>query len=998
MRTATSSWPASLLSLVPFLSLGVHVAAQSSTTNAFAAQYTLPTAIDNGLPVLPNIMDPNATDAQTVCPGYTATAVQRTDYGFTAQLNLAGQPCNVYGVDIDALNLTVEYQSDKRLSVNILPTYLDSSNQSFYVLPEYSVPKPHLDADAANTVPENDLGFFWSNTPTFSFSVVRQSTGDVLFSTMGSKLVYEDQFIEFVTALPENYNLYGLPETIHEFRLGNNLTRTLYAADVGDVVDANLYGVHPFYVDTRYYEVDSDTGNLTLVTGNSTNSSAEYTSSSHLVYNRNIHGQDILLRDRNVTWRTIGGSIDLYFFSGPTATEATQQYQQAAAGLPAMQQYWTFGFHQCRWGYENWTVMNEVVDGYLNAGIPLETVWNDIDYMKSYRDFDQDPVRFNASEAQTFMQRLSAAGQHYVPIVDSAIYRPNTMNGSDAYPIWNSGNATNSFMMNPDGSQYIGAVWPGLTVFPDWLPGSGAAQWWTDEMKTWHDSIPGGTFFSGIWIDMSEASSFCVGSCGSNTTLQDLNPVHPPFSLPGEIYDVSYDYPEGFNLTNATEAAAAASASASQSAASVAFYGAASSTTSYYRTTATPGAGRNVNHPPYAINNNAGDLAVHAVSPNATHHDGTLEYDAHSLFGVGILNATYNALLNIFPGERPFIIGRSTTVGAGRVAGHWGGDNYSKFYYMYAAIPQALQFSLAGIPMFGTDTCGFAGNSDYELCSRWMQLSAFFPFYRNHNTLAANSQEAYIWSSVTEATKTAMNVRFHLLPYIYTLFYQAATTGSTVMRALSWEVPNDPSLAAADRQFFLGPAILVSPALETNISSVNAVFPGAGKGEIYYDWYTQARADQVGNVSIAAPLGHIPVFVRGGHILPMQQPAMVTRDARNTPWSVLVALSQQGTAAGSLYLDDGVSFAPNATLYGKMVATGGNRLLASARGNYTDKNALANVTVLGVQSQPTMASFNGMNVSSLMSYNMTSQVLVINGLQNSTGSGAWSQDWILEWS
>ncbi len=121
---------------------------------------------------------------------------------------------------------------------------------------------------------------------------------------------------------------------------------------------------------------------------------------------------------------------------------------------------------------------------------------------------------------------------------------------------------------------------------------------------------------------------------------------------------------------------------------------------------------------------------MHAISPNATHADGTQEYEYHNLFGHQILNATYNALLAAIPKVRPFIIGRSTFAGSGKWAGHWGGDNTSLFAYMFFSIPQALSFSLFGIPMFGVDTCGFNGNSDEELCNRWMQLSAFFPFYR----------------------------------------------------------------------------------------------------------------------------------------------------------------------------------------------------------------------------------------------------------------------------
>ena len=339
-------------------------------------------------------------------------------------------------------------------------------------------------------------------------------------------------------------------------------------------------------------------------------------------------------------------------------------------------------------------------------------------------------------------------------------------------------------MTNPDGTLYIGIVWPGYTVFPDWLS-RGAVKWWVNELVTWHKKVA----FDGAWIDMSEVSSFCVGSCGSGNIT--LNPVHPPFGLPGELGNVDYGYPEGFNLTNATEAKSAAAGKASQDAAKLtAARDAPVSTTAnpvYLRSTPTPGV-RNVNHPPYVLNHVNGDLAVHAVSPNATHQDGTEEYDFHNLFGHQILNATYQALLAAIPGKRPFIIGRSTFVGSGKYAGHWGGDNTSLFAYMLFSISQALSFSLFGIPMFGVDTCGFAGNSDEELCNRWMQLSAFFPFYRNHNTLAAIPQEAYVWSSVIDASKKAMNIRYQLLPYIYTLFYLAHNTGSTVMRALAWEV------------------------------------------------------------------------------------------------------------------------------------------------------------------------------------------------------------------
>lgn len=966
---------------------------EADATTSYRSVYTLPASVDTSAPLIPNIDDPQAINPQDVCPGYSASDVKRTSYGLTASLSLAGDACNVYGTDIDFLNLTVEYQSKDRLHVEIVPTYVGPSNSSWFILPESLIEKPVIDADSNSTV-DSDLNFTWNNDPTFSFSISRQSTGDVLFSTDGTKLIYENQFIEFGSSLPDNYNLYGLGEVIHGFRLGNNFTRTFWAADVGDNIDANIYGSHGIYLDTRYYEIDEVNGNMSYVS-NATNATSDYLSYTHGVYLRNAHGQEVLMKSSNITWRILGGSIDLYFYAGPTQEKVTKSYQTSAVGLPAMQQYFTFGYHQCRWGYANWTEVNDVVNNFAKFGLPLETIWLDIDYMNQYRDFEVDEVMFGYSQGAEVISKLHENAQHIVPIVDSAIYIPNPDNATDAYPPFNRGNETDSFLLNPDHSLYIGSVWPGYTVFPDWigsiLNGTGAYQWWSDELTAWHQNFS----FDGIWIDMSEVSSFCVGSCGSNNLT--LNPVHPPFLLPGEPGNVDYRYPEGFNLTNATEATSASAASASQSS-DYATSTASSSSTSYIRTKPTPGV-RNIIYPPYTINNFQGALDVHAVSPNATHHGGTQEYDYHNLFGTQILNATYHALLNIFPSKRPFIIGRSTFAGSGKWAGHWGGDNYSLWAYMYFSIPQALSFSLFGIPMFGTDTCGFAGNSDEELCNRWMQLSAFFPFYRNHNVLAADPQEPYVWASVTEATKVATTIRYSILPYIYTTFYLAHSTGSTVMRALAWEFPNDPTLASADRQFLLGPNILVTPVLEQGASTVNGVFPGSGKGELWYDWYNQSAitSSPGENITIDAPLGHIPIYIRGGAVLPIQEPALTTQECRNNPWGLVVTYSLEGTASGELYLDDGESVNPNSTLRVNF-SMAQNALHASGRGSYIDNNPLANITIMGVEATVNNVTLNGACLTSGWTYNSTNQVLNIKGLSNFTSGGAWSSNWVLKWT
>jgi alpha-glucosidase len=281
-----------------------------------------------------------------------------------------------------------------------------------------------------------------------------------------------------------------------------------------------------------------------------------------------------------------------------------------------------------------------------------------------------------------------------------------------------------------------------------------------------------------------------------------------------------------------------------------------------------------------------------------------------------------------------------------------------------------------------------------------MQLSAFFPFYRNHNTLSALSQEPFRWESVASASRTAMNVRYTLLPYMYTLFHQAHTSGSTVMRALAWEFPNEPQLAGVDTQFLLGPNILVTPVLEPQVDTVKGVFPGMIDGESWYDWYTGERVEaQAGvNTTISAPLGHIPVFVRGGAVLPTQEPGYTTTESRKNPWGLIIALSDKGEASGSLYVDDGESLEPAATLDITFAATQG-QLKVGVKGEYKDTNALGNVTILGLTGGVGQVKLNGNTLDAAnVNYNSTSSVLKLSGFNDITKGGAWQGDWTLTWT
>lgn len=810
-------------------------------------------------------------------------------------MTLAGQACNVYGNDIQDLVLSVQYQSEQRLAVKIQPKYLAPSNQSLYVLSERYTPLPGSESNCDAS--SSDLQFTWTNNPSFQFQVKRKASGDILFNTYGKKVVFEDQFLELVTSMVPSYNIYGLAGSLRGFRLPNsNFTQTfwnVYNLDNDQVLDANGHDVHPMYVETRY-------GN-----GSST---------SHGVYARNAHGQDWVLKPDTMTYRTIGGSFDFYFLSGPSAKEVISQYQTGIVRTPFIPPYWTLGFFQTRWGYQNWTELQIVIDSYAAANIQLEAVMSDLDYLKMNQIFTLNPGHYDQASGRQFLDKLHANGQYWLPILDPNVYVPNPANASDAYQTYDRGAGLQAYIRDTSGGFYIGSQWPGFSVWPDFtIPG--AQAFWTNEIQQYHQQIT----FDGFWLDVSDASVFCTGSCGRG--MVGMNPIHVPFALPGDpqtMLTVDYRYPEGFEITNTTEAASASSAMMSQSM----MYPtpAVTPTPVAARTLPTPGV-RNLTFPPYAINNfiPGHALVKEVISPDATHNDGpynSTEYELHNLYGHLSANATYQALVATYGGNtRPFFMARSTFAGSGNFAGHWGGDTNAKWGNMYFGIAQALTFSIVGIPYFGVETCGFNGNTDMELCTRWQQLSAWFPMYRNHNNRNTISQEAYRWATTAEATRRIMKIRYSLLPYTYTLFHRANVAGETVLRALAWEFPNEPQLAAVETQFMSGPAILVTPVLAPLMTTVQGVFPGIASGTIWYDWYTlqKVNASPGENKTLSAPLTHQPIHVRGGYIIPMQQAGNTTKISRKSPWSLLVALDRNGAAQGELYLDDGISIVPPAT-------------------------------------------------------------------------------------
>lgn len=225
-----------------------------------------------------------------------------------------------------------------------------------------------------------------------------------------------------------------------------------------------------------------------------------------------------------------------------------------------------------------------------------------------------------------------------------------------------------------------------------------------------------------------------------------------------------------------------------------------------------------------------------------------------------------------------------------------------------------LEFaSMFQIPMVGSDVCGFGGNTTEELCARWAALGAFYTFYRNHNEIGSVSQEFYRWDTVAESARKAIDIRYRLLDYIYTNFHHQTKTGEPFLQPLFYLYPNDKNTFTNDLQFFYGDALMVSPVTEEGSTSVDAYFPD----DIFYDWYTgkpiRGKGENITLTNIDTT--HIPLHIRGGNIIPVRTSgANTTAELRRKGFELLIAPGLDGTAEGSLYIDDGDSLEQPATL------------------------------------------------------------------------------------
>ncbi|XP_069485323.1 lysosomal alpha-glucosidase-like [Ambystoma mexicanum] len=378
-------------------------------------------------------------------------------------------------------------------------------------------------------------------------------------------------------------------------------------------------------------------------------------------------------------------------------------------------------------------------------------------------------------------------------------------------------------------------------------------------------------------------------------------------------------------------------------------------------------AANNLNYPPYMPKILGGNLADKTLCADSKTYAGDL-YDTHSLYGWFQAEPTFYASQNA-TGKRAFVLTRSTFVGSGKWSGHWLGDNFSLWKDLRMSIIGMMEFNLFGIPYIGADICGFIHDTTRELCLRWMQLGAFYPFSRNHNGLDYKEQDPGSFDEEFAAiSRSALRTRYTLLPYLYTLFYFAHVDGSTVVRPIMHEFASDHQTHEIDEAFLWGPALMITPVVYEGVTSVNVYFPEAR----WFNLYTGSEIPsswRKTSASIPAPMDTIPLFIRGGHILPTQAPARTTTLSRKNPLGLIIALDEKGSAAGSLYWDEGDSIDPiekGIYFLAEYRFNNGRLNTKVVKDGYRGVDALNynSVQVFGLSSRPNAVAVNGSQMPS----------------------------------
>lgn len=267
---------------------------------------------------------------------------------------------------------------------------------------------------------------------------------------------------------------------------------------------------------------------------------------------------------------------------------------------------------------------------------------------------------------------------------------------------------------------------------------------------------------------------------------------------------------------------------------------------------------------------NPENLLFHYEGKTATYKTGK------NIYALEMARATYEGTKQLFDNKRPFVLTRAGFAGLQRYTAIWTGDNVAEENHMLLGIRLINSLGLSGVPFAGVDVGGFVGNGNAKLMSRWISIGAFSPFLRSHKEYNGHDSEPWAFGEDAEIIcRNYIQLHYNLLPYIYSLFYEATQTGMPVQRSLAIDYTHDQKIYWGNtvNEYLFGPALLVVPQLASE-GTVAAYLPQG----TWYDFYSDEKLE--GGVAYYrdAPIHKLPVFAKGGSFVFMQSPVQTTAD------------------------------------------------------------------------------------------------------------------------
>lgn len=279
--------------------------------------------------------------------------------------------------------------------------------------------------------------------------------------------------------------------------------------------------------------------------------------------------------------------------------------------------------------------------------------------------------------------------------------------------------------------------------------------------------------------------------------------------------------------------------------------------------------------------------------------------EVRNAYGMQMAKATYDGTKKLLKNNRPFVLTRAAYAGIQRYSAVWTGDNTANDEHLLLGCRLVNSLGISGVALTGVDIGGFSGNPTPELMVRWNSIGVYTPMFRNHAMIGTVKREPWNWGKQNEKIiKKDIELRYQLLPYIYSLFYQAHQTGMPVNRTLAIDNAFNDNVYQHiyQNQFLFGDSMLVAP-VESTVTSVKVYLP---PGE-WYRFSTDKKINGGRVIKAEAPLTDLPVFIKAGAIIPMQSVIQNTNQQGDGILQLHVWNGKQPTTF-VYYEDDGVSY------------------------------------------------------------------------------------------